>query len=104
MKRLRYETAEKRRAVLLPLEELASCGKNLTEETVDAAILGQAIRNFLEMVPEQQRNVFVLRYWYHAPIEEIAGAMGWSQSKVKSMLSRMRSQLQKYLEKEGVLP
>lgn len=104
MKRLRHQTAKKRDGVLLPLEELAACGKNLTEDAVDAALLGQAIRGYLEMVPEQQRNAFVLRYWYHASVGEIAKSMGWSQSKVKSLLFRMRTQLQKYLEKEGILP
>ena len=103
MKRLRYHAAEKRDAVLLPLEELTSCGRDLTEEAVDAAALGQAIRAYLAGVPEEQRRVFILRYWYHASIEEIAGSLGWRESRVKSLLFRMRNRLQEYLKKEGFL-
>ena len=104
MKRVRCQTAEKRIAVLLPLEELADCGKDLTEEMVDAALLGKMIRAYLFGVTKDKRIVFILRYWYHTPIAEIARSCGFSQSKVTSMLLRMRRELSEMLKKEGFLP
>ena len=56
---------------------------------------------FLAERPEEQRNVFVRRYWYFDSVREISARYGFSQSKVKSMLSRMRGSLREKLEKEG---
>ena len=104
LKRFRHERAQKRdKTAELPLDELVVGlnGRNLTEETVDAALLGQAINAYLHSVPQERRKIFVLRYWYHAPIEQIARSLGCSQSKVKSALFRMRVELRDRLEKEG---
>ena len=50
---------------------------------------------------EEQQNVFVRRYWYFDSVEQIAKVYGFSQSKVKTMLFRMRADLKNHLEKEG---
>lgn len=104
LKRLRHERAQKRdKTAELPLDELAAGlnGRNLTEEAVDATLLGRAINEYLHCAPPERRKMFVLRYWYHASIEQIARSLGCSQSKVKSTLFRMRGELRDWLEKEG---
>ena len=45
----------------------------------------------------------MLRYWFFADIEEIAARLGFSRSKVKSMLHRTRSKLRLFLQKEDLL-
>ena len=52
---------------------------------------------------EEERQVFLARYWYLAPVEEIARRMKFSASKTKSMLHRMRGRLRNRLTEEGLL-
>ena len=63
----------------------------------------EAINRFLYAQPEQKRNIFIRRYWYLSSIRDIAKAYGMSESKVASLLFRMRNKLKAYLEKEGIL-
>ena len=104
LKKRRYNRAQKRdEGASLPIDELAAClsGGNATEDEVDAALLGQAINRYLRGVRADRRRMFVLRYWYAAPVEDIARAMACSAGTVKSTLFRMRGELRTYLEKEG---
>lgn len=100
----RKNTSQKRHALFCELtQEMEQCipGKNAVEETFEANALSQAINTFLETCTEDQRNVFVRRYWFFDTIPEICKRYGYSQSKVKTMLFRMRNGLRNYLEKEG---
>ena len=42
------------------------------------------------------------RYWYLDSSQEIAAKSGFSETKVRSMLHRLRIRLDKHLEKEGL--
>ena len=105
--RWRARGADKRGGgeVILALEELEDCipDRRSLEETVSKRALGNAVNRFLDSLPQQERNVFLLRYWYLHPIGEISNRFGWSRSKVTSMLHRLRGKLQKQLIKEGLL-
>ena len=59
-------------------------------------------RIFLRGLPEEKRKIFLRRYWYFDSIETLSTRYGMSQSKVKSMLFRIRRELKEYLEKEEV--
>ena len=84
------------------LEELAGCvdGTPL-EEDLDFRQLGEAISKFLDGVRPEARLVFLRRYWYCDSVAEITAGMGFSQSKVKSLLHRTRKGLREHLRKEG---
>lgn len=71
------------------------------EESLDARELGKAVSAFLHAQPRDRRGVFLRRYWYGDSVEEAAGWAGWSVSKTKTVLFRMRGKLRAYLEKEG---
>ena len=90
--------------VPLVLEELAGCipAENDLERELETAELSRILNRFVGQLPKAERNVFVCRYWYLDSIEMIGQRYGFSQSKVKSMLSRTRKKLQTYLEKEGI--
>ena len=60
------------------------------------------ISQFLREQPQQMRQVFIRRYWYMDPINDICVSFNLSQSKVKSILFRMRGKLREYLEKEEI--
>ena len=104
---LRKERALKRWSgeAALALEELQDVvsGASGAEEKLEASELAGLIARFLRTRPETVRKIFLRRYWYVESVSEIAGAFGWSESKVKSLLFRTRKSLRSYLEKEGYL-
>ena len=58
---------------------------------------------FLKQSKKEDRIIFVRRYWYTDSISDIASAMHVSESKIKSVLFRMRKKLQIRLVNEGCL-
>ena len=103
--RLEYYTAEKRsRSLETPLDELGdiASGAAAPEAELERAELSRLIEAYLRGKSRAKRVVFVRRYWYCDPIGKIAKDKGYSESKVKSMLMRMRNELKCYLERNGV--
>lgn len=102
---LRSNSAQKRQADFAEsyneLEEFI--GSENIEDEISTRQLAKSINEFIGELPEIQRKVFVCRYWYFDSIEEISKRFGFSKGKVKSMLYRVRKNLQKYLEQEELL-
>lgn len=95
---------QKRYAVYCELtQELQECipANQDVEAEIEAKELSGMIDAFLKTRPEEQRRVFVRRYWFFDPVSKIADTYGFTQSKVKTMLFRMRADLKSYLEKGG---
>lgn len=88
----------------LALSELEDCipAENNVEQIIEEMALTKSINLFLHAQPRQKRNIFILRYWYLHSIRDIAMAYGMSESKVASLLFRMRNALKAHLEKEGI--
>lgn len=103
--RFRYHSREKRKGseYALSLDELGGCvsGGNSTEEIVNVRLLADAIGIYLRLQPEENRNVFLGRYYYLDSLREISRYTGMSESKVKTLLYRTRLGLKEYLRKEG---
>ena len=100
----RKNTSQKRYALYCELtQEMEQCipSKNNVEEAFAADELALSINAFLATCSEDQRNIFVRRYWYFDTVAEISKKYGYSQSKVKTALFRMREGLKQHLEKEG---
>ena len=88
--------------IILALEELEECVDTRNVETELAKKeLTRVLNTFLSSLPETERNVFLCRYWYLDSIQTISEVSGFSQSKVISMLHRLRGRLQKKLREEG---
>lgn len=68
---------------------------------IDDLVLRQAIDGFLDTLSEEKRNVFLRRYWYLDSVAAISKRYAISQSKVKTMLFRMRDQMRNYFKQEG---
>ena len=60
-----------------------------------------AIDRFLRSLPERECNVFIRRYYHFDEIKDIAKRYKLTQSNAKTMLSRTRTKLCEFLEKEG---
>lgn len=89
----------------LVLSELEDCipAQATIEQVVEEAALLNSIERFLYAQPAQKRNIFIRRYWLLSPIQDIAATYGISVSKTKSLLLRMRKNLKKHLEKDGIM-
>jgi len=89
----------------LALEELRECVSG-TESAEEAAIRKEilaSLNRFLGTLKETERSVFLCRYWYLDSTEEIAEKSGFTVSKVKSMLFRIRKRLYAQLTEEGLV-
>ena len=106
LNRVKYHATQKRGSgrTELVLSELEDCipAPNSVEKEMDDRFLKDAIERYLCALPAEKRRIFILRYWYMMPVKEIAKACGMSQSKIASLLFRMRKELKVHLEKEGI--
>lgn len=105
LKVLRSRKTQKRGygELALSLEELYECipGDSDVDDMVAFKELVATINRFLSQLSISERRVFVLRYWHTYPIDTICERLGYSKSKVESMLHRTRLKLRKQLIKEG---
>lgn len=88
----------------LALEELQECvasTENLEDQYQQKELVSQ-VREFVDGLSDAERNVFVCRYWYLDSTADIAARFGFSESKVSSLLHRIRKKLEKHLMGEGV--
>lgn len=86
------------------LTELEDCiSSTLTVETAfDSNLTIQSINNWLLSQIPQNRILFVRRYWYAESISALSENHQMSESKIKSVLFRMRKNLKVHLKREGV--
>ena len=97
-------TAKKRNSGLeVQLSELEEClaGTDSVEKQYEVGEIAAAVSAFLKKQSEDARNIFIRRYWYSESNADIAKHFGMTESNVKTILSRTRSKLKKYLESEG---
>ena len=104
--RWRKNTAEKRGKgeTQLLLDELAECvaGSESPETELLRKELTASLNRFLRKLPEKDRTVFLLRYYYAGTKEDIARKTGLSSNQVKYILQKVRKQLADTLKKEGL--
>ena len=86
------------------LDELDECipDNRREEDIADRMTLTDCLNTFLGELGEEERIIFLRRYWYECSVKEIAQGMNLGESKVKMTLMRTRNKLREYLEKEGV--
>ena len=100
-----YYHAQKRSVTVVALsEEIENCipAPNDFEQKLDSEEIGRIISEFLLQQPDEMRRIFVRRYWYMYSIRDISQMFHMGESKVKSILFRMRNKLRKYLEDGGI--
>ncbi len=106
LNRVKASCCEKRSAAFVELtEELESVipSSSSTEDEVESKELSRAIDAFLKGLPTEKRAVFLQRYWEMLPIKQIAEGSGYSESRIKTLLHRLRNELKKFLIREGFL-
>ena len=89
---------------VLALSELEQCvaSPGTVEQALEGKELETGIRSFVSGLRPEEKNIFLARYYYLAPVDQIARRLGCSRSKVKTTLYRLRMRLQTYLKEEGL--
>ncbi len=102
--RYRRRTAEKRGGGEIPLilDELDECIPSgfTVEREIEDCLIRDTVNSFLSGLCEEERRVFVLRYFYGKSYDEISRATGLSVSRTATVLYRTRVKLKEKLEKE----
>ena len=103
--RLEHNLAQKRGGGQYPtaLDELTECipDGDGGDDIAELSALTDSLNVFLRSLPTEERRVFIRRYWHMHPIRPIANDFSMSESKVKSLLLRIRKKLKTHLQKEG---
>ena len=104
LKKLETEKAKKRDGgINIQLDELAEAIPSpLLEQQADLIALRDFLNGFVRNLPNEQRKMFVKRYWLCEDVKDIAKDFGCSENKVSLILFRIRKRLKKELEKEDL--
>lgn len=104
--RFRKNTAQMRsEGLTVLLSELEHCvpSGQSTEEAVDSILLGDYISKWLETLSADDRALFLRRYWFGESLRELSREVGTGEGHLAQRMYRLRLQLKKELEKEGVI-
>ena len=98
----RYRRNKRRRQSFAPLEEgdhqdILEGSEVSPERRALSREIGTQVARALEVLPETQRAVFVLRHYEDMTLEEIAGSLGLALGTVKSSLHRAVHRLREEL-------
>ena len=94
----------KRQGVVCELtQEMRECipAPDRCESAAEVSELRVVINDYLAGCTAEQRRIFIRRYWFFDTVPEICKRYGFSRSKVKTTLFRMREALRSRLESEG---
>ena len=102
--RWRREHREKRGGIAA-IEELNDCipADSTVEAEYENGVLAAHINAFLASLSQENRVIFLRRYFFSHPIPLIAKELGISEGKVKTVLFRLRVKLRERLEAEKLL-
>lgn len=102
--RFRTQTRAKRGGgeITVALQELSACipSPGQPGDALEAEELQKAVNTFLSTLPQRDRSVFLLRYFYAESMDAIALRFGIRPGLVRTILSRTRKKLKTYLIKE----
>ena len=99
-------TAMKRNSYYdVAIEELESCLASpvTVEKEVEISELTHIIDSFLGTLTQENRVIFMRRYWFSDTYTDIAERVGMTEKNVSVRLTRIRKQMRDYLAEREVL-
>jgi len=103
--RFRAMRAKKRYSSMeIMLSELNDCVPSSVnvEQSIEVMQLSEYISQWLDGLSEEDRALFVRRYWFGDEVQELAKKCGISAAKMAQRMLRLRKSLKAALEKKGV--
>jgi len=101
LSKYRENHAKKRyNAMTVMLEELEECipsGINIEDQTEKRELIG-LIDDYLEGIKTVDRVLFVRRYYFGEPVNDLAEEFGFSENKVSQRLLKIRRKLKTFVE------
>ncbi|MCQ2455996.1 MAG: sigma-70 family RNA polymerase sigma factor [Clostridia bacterium] len=104
--RFRQKTSASRggaEELLLSELEDAIPSRDGVEDLAEAAFTSESIEKWLDGLRTEDAAIFVRRYWYGDSVKELAARFGMNASQMAGRLFRLRKNLGKYLERNGIL-
>ena len=98
-------TAMKRNSTYdVALEELEGClaSAATVEAEIEADELTRIIDSFLETLSQENRVIFMRRYWFSDTYQQIAECVGITENNAAVRLTRIRKQMKDYLTEREV--
>lgn len=102
LKRLEYQSAGKRSAQFVELDDCIPDSKQNVEENWEAKELGAMLNEFLGIIDQKNCAIFLGRYFYSYSISELAKRYSLTARQVKYMLSKTRKSLRNFFVQKGV--
>lgn len=99
-----YRKKKKKNLTLISLDDEIQLNENAfnnIEAEEKKRELSAILVNFLKQLNDDERIIFIKRYWYYDSVKDISKKLGFSESKIKTSLFRSREKLSKILKKEG---
>ena len=94
---------QRRRSIpTMPLADLDPAGAPLESDRVDALETRAVVRQALDHLAPEQRQVVVLRYFAELTVPEVSKAIGVREGTVKSRLHRALGRLRVRLQESGM--
>lgn len=89
----------------IALQEIEACvaDRNTVEDVIEARELAYILEDFLDTLSEENRVIFLRRYWFSDSYQDIARFVGLSEKTVSVRLTRIRQKMRQYLMERGVL-
>ena len=86
------------------LSELDECipDQDDVEKAVSRNELAQLLDGWLEALPQEDRTLFIRRYWYGYAVNVLAEESGVTPGRMAQRMMRLRKKLKAFLEQEGV--
>ena len=103
--RWRRDHAQKRYdGIEVLLSELEDCvpSPGTVEAELDRQQLARSISAWLDGLTDEDRRLFIRRYWYGEAVKELAAERGGRANVLSQRLLRLRTALRAFLESEGV--
>ena len=104
--RFRKNRAQKRDGRLdVLLDELDECVPDPSadpERAAESAEISLAVDRWLRTLEDEDRRLFVRRYWYGDALNRLAEASGEDAARLAQRMFRLRKKLKEALEKEGI--
>ena len=100
----RKEAAKRSSHYTVAMEEIEACiaATNAVEAEIEAVELAHSIERFLDTLTDENRVLFMRRYWFSDSCRDIAGFMGLTEKNVSVRLTRIREKMKQYLNEREV--